>query len=413
MNQVETIVIGAGQAGLAMSRCLTERGVDHVVLERGRVAESWRSERWDSLRLLTPNWQSRLPGWSYRGLDPDGFMTAGEVADHFDGYARSFRAPVHAGVPVLDLKRINRTYRVTTNRGECRAASVVIATGHCQAPFVPSFAERLLPSIKQVGSMTYRNPEQLPKGGVLIVGASSTGVQLAEEIQRSGRPVTLSVGRHTRLPRRYRGRDILWWMDRVGILEERAEDVPDLEAARRQPSLQLAGRDDGSSLDLGILRDAGVRLVGHLSDVANTTARFADNLDQTTEAADAKLARILARIDTFIAEHPRLAAGDAEPIVRHAFGPSPTSIDLESAGIATVVWATGYVRRYPWLNVPVFDEQGEIRHDGGVTPAPGLYVLGLRFLRRRNSNFIDGVGHDARALSDHLVATLATDRLAA
>ncbi len=413
MNRVETIVIGAGQAGLAMSRCLTERGVDHVVLERGRIAESWRSERWDSLRLLTPNWQSRLPGWTYRGLDPDGFMTAAEVADHFDGYARSFQAPVHASVTVLDLKRINGAYRVTTTKGEWRAASVVIATGHCQAPFVPSFAERLSPSIKQVPSMTYRNPEQLPKGGVLIVGASSTGVQLAEEIQRSGRPVTLSVGRHTRLPRRYRGRDILWWMDRVGILEERAEDVPNLEAARRQPSLQLAGRADGSSLDLGILRDAGVRLVGHLSDIANAQSRFADNLDQTTEAADAKLGRILARIDAFIADHPQLAAGDAEPIVRHSFGPSPTSIDLEAAGITTVVWATGYVRRYPWLNVPIFDEHSEIRHDGGVTPAPGLYVLGLRFMRRRNSNFIDGVGHDARALADHLVATLATDRLAA
>ena len=413
MNRVETIIIGAGQAGLAMSCSLTERGVDHVVLERGRIAESWRSGRWDSLRLLTPNWQSRLPGWSYRGPDPDGFMTASEVADHFDGYARSFQAPVRAGVTVLDLKRINGTYRVTTTQGEWSAASAVIATGHTQAPFVPSFAERLSPVIKRLASMAYRNPEQLPTGGVLIVGASSTGVQLAEEIHRSGRPVTLSVGRHTRLPRRYRGRDILWWMDRVGILEERAEDVPDLEAARRQPSLQLAGRADGSSLDLSVLRDSGVRLVGHLSDIAGGEARFVDNLDQTTEAADTKLSRILARIDTFIAEHPQLAAGNAEPIVRHAFGPSPTSIDLESVGIETVVWATGYVRRYPWLNVPVFDVHGEIRHDGGVTPAPGLYVLGLRFMRRRNSNFIDGVGHDARALSDHLVAALATDRLAA
>jgi len=413
MNRVETIIIGAGQAGLAMSRCLTERGVDHVVLERGRIAESWRSERWDSLRLLTPNWQSRLPGWTYRGPDPDGFMTATEVADHFDGYARSFQAPVRTGVAVLDLKRINGAYRVTTTQGEWLAASVVIATGHAQAPFLPSFAHRLSPAIKQVAPMTYRNPGELPEGGVLIVGASATGVQLAEEIQRSGRQVTLSVGRHTRLPRRYRGRDILWWMDRIGILEERAEDVPDLEAARRQPSLQLAGRADGSSLDLGVLRDSGVRLVGHLSDIANTEARFADNLDQTTEAADTKLSRILARIEAFIVEHPQLAAGDAEPIVRHSFGPSPTSIDLESSGIATVVWATGYIRRYPWLNVPVFDEHGEIRHDGGVTPAPGLYVLGLRFLRRRNSNFIDGVGHDARALAEHLVAALATDRLAA
>lgn len=413
MNRVETIVIGAGQAGLAMSRCLTDRGVEHVVLERGRIAESWRSERWDLLRLLTPNWQSRLPGWSYSGPDPDGFMTASEVADHFDGYARSFEAPVHAGVTVLDLKRIEGAYRVTTDQGDWRTASVVIATGHAQAPFVPSFAGRLSPAIAQVAPIAYRNPGQLPEGGVLVVGASATGVQLAEEIQLSGRPVTLSVGRHTRLPRRYRGRDILWWMDRVGILGERAGDVPDLEAARRQPSLQLAGRPDGRSLDLATLRDAGVRLVGHLSDVAGGNARFVDNLDQTTEAADAKLGRILARIDAFIADHPHLAAGDAEPVVRHSFGPSPTRIDLEAAGIATVVWATGYVRRYPWLNVPVFDAKGEIRHDGGVTPAPGLYVLGLRFMRRRNSNFIDGVGHDAAALADHLVATLATDRLAA
>jgi len=414
MKRIPTIVIGGGQAGLAMSRCLYDRGVEHVVLERGRIAESWKSQRFDSLRVLSPNWQTRLPGWSYRGNDPDDFMSAGDVARYLDDYAGSFSSPVQAGVTVRSVVRVGSGYRVVTERDSFEAAAVVIATGHSQAAKVPAFAGQVSPAIEQVTAADYRNPHRLAPGGVLVVGAAAAGVQLADEIHRSGRPVTLAVGKHTRLPRRYRGRDIFWWLDRIGALAERAEDVPDLDAARRQPSLQLVGNDDGRSLDLAALRHAGVRILGRLTSINQSRASFSGDLDRTTVAADAKLDTLIRRIDAFIDDRPQLAVGGRQAIAPLVLSSAAAEIDLQTAGIATVVWATGYMRRYPWLKVPVLDSAGEIIHRGGVTPAPGLYVLGLRFLRRRNSSFIDGVGADARALSDHLIDSLtATHAIAA
>lgn len=262
MRRVTAIIIGAGQAGLAMSHCLTIRGVEHLVLERGRTAERWYSERWDSLRLLSPNWMSRLPGWSYRGDDPDGFMSARDFARYLEAYAQTSRAPVESDTSALSVRRTSVGYLVDTNRGAWLAQVVVIATGHCDIPAVPAMAQHLQPSIRQITPATYRNPEALPKGGVLVVGASATGLQLAEEIQCSGRPVILSVGRHTRLPRQYRGRDIWWWLDRSGVLDETFDNVADRERALRQPAFQLIGGPDHRTLDLAILRNAGVRLVG-------------------------------------------------------------------------------------------------------------------------------------------------------
>jgi putative flavoprotein involved in K+ transport len=404
MKRVHTIVIGAGQAGLAMSRCLRERGVEHVVLERGRVAERWRCERWDSLRLLTPNWQSRLPGHRYSGPDPDGYMTRPEVVAYLGGYARSFAAPVEEGTAVLSVERGGPEYRVVTDRGPWKARNVVIATGYCDVPFVPSLAAQLPPGVVQVVPTRYRRPADLPEGGVLVVGASATGVQLADEIHASGRPVTLAVSRHTRLPRVYRGRDILWWLDAMGVFDETAERVFDIEASRRQPSLQLVGRPDHATLDLPLLERRGVRLVGRALSVAGATVSLADDLVAHTAAADVRLARLLSRIDDFVASTGlSRAVGEAEPFQPFLWpAPAPASIDLRSEGIRTVVWATGFRRRYPWLEVPVLDERGELRHDGGVTPAPGLYVLGLAFQRRRKSSFIDGVGDDARELADRI-----------
>jgi putative flavoprotein involved in K+ transport len=406
MRQTGTIVIGGGQAGLAMSRCLTDLRIDHVVLERGRVAERWRSERWRSLRLLTPNWQTRLPGFRYAGPDPDGYMTMPEVVGFLESYALSFDAPVYGGTTVLAVEPIDAGFVVTTDRGSWRAPTVVIATGYCDQPDVPPMAARLSPDILQLVPSTYRDPQQLPDGGVLIVGASSSGVQLADEIHASGRPVTLAVGRHSRLPRRCRGRDILWWFDAMGIFSEAADQVYDLEISRRQPSLQLVGRPDHASLDLPILQARGVRLVGRLQGIEGTRVAFTDDLVVHTVAADVRLARMLQRIETFASAHG-LDMGSAEPFVPF-FWPAeaPTSIDLRAAGITTVIWATGFRRSYPWLKVPVLDARGEIRHDGGVTPAPGLYVLGLQFLRRRNSSFIDGVGADAAAIAHDLARRL-------
>lgn len=405
MNSIDTLVVGGGQAGLAMSRCLTERGVDHVVLERGRVGERWRRERWDSLRLLTPNWQSRLPGWSYRGPDPAGFMTKDEVADLLDVYAASFSAPVETGVRVTGVERAGSDFLVETEGAEWRAAHVVIATGHCDRPFVPAFAGALSADVVQVTPSEYRNPSSLPAGGVLVVGASATGVQLAEEIQRSGRSVVLAVGRHMRLPRNYRGRDVQWWLDAIGVWDQTIDDVGDIERSRREPSLQLIGSADHRTLDLGVLQDEGVRLVGRAVDAAGATVALAPDLSESLVTADGRLERLLRRIDGYI-ESTGLASevSPAEPVRQIRPSPAPELLDLERAGIRTVLWATGYRRSYPWLRLPVLDPRGEIRHEGGVTPVPGLYVLGLQFLRTRKSSLLDGVGADAAYLADHIAA---------
>lgn len=403
MPSIDTVVIGAGQAGLAMSRCLTERALDHVVLERGRVAERWRSERWDSLRLLTPSWQSRLPGWAYRGPDPDGFMTMPEVISYLEGYARSFDAPVVDETTVVSVAPAEAGFAVTTDQGTWTARNVVVASGQCDVAAVPSTAAGVDAAVHQVTPPRYRNPSQLPAGGVLVVGASATGVQLADEIHRSGRPVTLAVGSHTRLPRRYRGLDIMWWLDRMGVWDTPAREIADVEAARRQPSLQLVGTPSHRDLDLAVLQAAGVRLAGRVVGVDGTRVGFADDLGLTTARADQKLRRLLGDIDRFAAAEG--LSGEIDPADRPAavpVGASPAALDLRRAGITSVVWATGYVQDTSWLHLPVTDERGAIRHHAGITAVPGLYVLGLRLLRTRKSSFIDGVGDDARAIADHL-----------
>ena len=269
MRTTTTVVIGAGHAGLAMSKCLSDRAIDHVVLERGEVANSWRTERWDSLRLLTPNWQSRLPGFGYEGDDPDGYRTMPEVIDFIGRYAQTIDAPVRNGTTVNSLRRANGGYEVQTDQGNWNCRTVVMATGACNTPIVPAVAAQVPKDIVMLTPREYRNPGQLPDGGVLVVGASATGTQLADEIHDSGRPVTMAVGEHIRAPRTYRGKDIEWWMDRAGVLDERYYEVEDLNRARNVPSLQLAGQP--GMLDLNALTAKGVKLV--VAWPASTTAR--------------------------------------------------------------------------------------------------------------------------------------------
>ena len=396
-----------------MSRCLAERSIDHVVLERREVANSWRTERWDSLRLLTPNWQARLPGYAYEHGDPDGFMTMPEVVDFIAGYARAISAPVHTGTTVTSVRRSDGGYRVVTDQGEWQCPTVVLATGAFNLPHVPDFAAAVPSAVSTLTPMEYRHPGELPDGGVLVVGGSATGVQIAREIQCSGRPVTLAVGEHVRGPRVYRGMDIHWWMEAAGVLDERYDEVDDIVRARRVPSMQLAGSPERETFDLNALTNSGVKLVGRLASIKDGGAQFSGSLRNKCALADLKLGRLLDTID----EWATARGMDGEVPPPHRFAPTavpespPLGLDLTSGEIKTIIWTTGFRPDYSWLDVPVLDRKGQIRHDGGVVDSPGMYLIGMPFLRRRKSSFIDGARSDAEDLIVDLAAYL--DRQAA
>ena len=403
-----TVILGAGQAGLAMSRCLANRSIDHVVLERGEVANSWKTERWDSLRLLTPNWQSRLPGFGFEGEDPDGYRTMPETIQFLKRYAEVISAPVQTRTTVTSVRPVDGGYEVVTDGGTWRCRTVVIATGACNIPNVPKVAGAIPAHIDQLTPLQYKNPDQLEDGGVLVVGASATGTQIAHEIQRSGRQVTLAVGEHIRMPRDYRGRDIEWWMDAVGILDEFYRDVDNVVRVRNVPSLQLAGSDDRHDLDLNALTSTGVTLVGRLAGVNDRTAQFSGSLPNQAALSDLKMNRLLDRIDEWASENDL----DGEVEAPRRFEPTRVeknpslATDLSNGAIRTVIWATGFRPDHSWLDVPVFDRKGRVKHDGGVVEAPGLYLMGMPFLRRRKSTLIDGAGDDAQDLSTHLAGYL-------
>ena len=391
-----------------MSRHLSGRSTDHVLLERGEVANSWLTERWDSLHLLTPNWQSRLPGYSYQGDDPDGYMSMPQVVDHLKRYAIMSAAPVQCHTRVSRVCQVDRGYEVTTSQGRWRCRTIVLASGACNVAIVPSLAAGLPLRITSLTPMQYRNPSGLPDGGVMIVGASATGVQLAREIRASGRRVVLSAGEHVRLPRIYRGRDIKWWMDAVGVMDQRYDEVDDLDRARRLPSLQLIGTPERAIVDLNSLRKVGVEIVGRLVGLNDGKAQFSGSLANYCALADLKMNRLLASIDAWLG-----VSGEQDrfpPPCRFEptnLGPQVRlDLDLNDGSISTVIWATGYRPDYSWLDVPVFDRKGRMRHDGGVVSAPGMYAMGLPFMRRRKSSFIDGAGDDAADLAAHLSLSL-------
>jgi putative flavoprotein involved in K+ transport len=404
-QRTETVVIGAGQAGLAISHCLTDLGREHVVLERGGVAQRWRDQRWDSFRLLTPNWHTRLPGHRYRGLDPDGFMSGAEVVAMFEGYAHAFGAPLHVGTTVRRVAPTPAGWRVSSDRGVWMSRNVVVATGPHDVPRIPRLSRQLPPEILQLHASAYRSPATLPDGGVLVVGAGPTGQQLAGELARSGRRVTLAVGRHQRLPRTYRGRDAFWWLDRTGALEETVDERAEVTDPRHPVHPVLAG---GRELGLQELVEDGVVPVGRLRGTDGCRVHLGDDLLKDFLEAERAAARFEAAADAHVLRiglpAPEVAPRPPLRVPEWARQPA-RSIDLRAAGFRTVVWATGYGRNYRWLDAPVFDADGEPIHRRGVTAAPGLFFLGLTWLYRRKSASIDGVGDDAI----HLAETIATD----
>jgi putative flavoprotein involved in K+ transport len=399
-----TVVIGAGHAGLAMSRRLAERSVEHVVFEQGGIGESWRTKRWPGMRLLTPNWMLGLPGQPAEHPDPDGFVAAADVADLLTGYAQRIAAPIRTRTSVRSLRRGRRGYEVRTDEGAWQTDTVVLATGGAAVPVVPPCAAALPRSVTQRTAFDYQGPDSLPDGGVLVVGASATGVQLAAELRHAGRPVTLAVGEHVRLPRTYRSRDVFWWLHATGVLAERYDQIDDLTRVRRLPSPQLVG--SAVPVDLAALVAAGVRLVGRLVGVDRGVARFSGSLRNVCTLADLKQRRFLARADQW-ATAARLD-NDLPPPSRPPPTPTPDrpclELNLADGGVGTVIWATGLRPDHSWLDLPVLDRAERLRHEGGVvTDAPGLYALGLPLLRTRASTYIHGASADTNAVADHLL----------
>lgn len=391
------VIVGAGHSGLAVSRVLSEQSIEHVVLERGEVANTWKTERWDSLRLLTPNWLTRLPGMEYDGEDPDGFMPVAELVEFIERYAAFVDAPVHARTTVTSITAAGDEYLVETDAGSWLTPAVVLASGAFNRPNVPAVAASLPAGLDQITPFDYKRPDPLKPGRVLVVGASATGLQLADELLRSGREVTVAVGEHVRMPRTYRDRDIMYWLDQLGRHDERFDEIDDLLRARHVPSPQLVGTPEKADLDLNALTDRGATLVGRFGAVSDGKAAFAGSLRNVCNLADLKLKRLLNTID-------QQGGFDAGP------RPEPTRVDdprvlIDLAEFDTVLWATGFRADYSWLNLDVLDRKGEVRHDGGVIRnAPGLYRVGLNFLRRRKSSFIHGAEDDAREIVEHVLA---------
>jgi putative flavoprotein involved in K+ transport len=405
-QEIEVLVVGAGQAGVAMSEHLNGYGVPHLVLERHRIAERWRSERWDSLVANGPAWHDRFPGLEFAGLDPDEFASKEQVADYFVTYAEKIGAPVRCGVEVTHVsKNTGRPgFRVETSDGVIDARYVVAATGPFQRPVIPA----IVPSsagLLSIHSSSYRNPRQLPDGAVLVVGAGSSGVQIAAELRQSGRPVYLSVGPHDRPPRRYRGRDFVWWL---GVLGKWEAATPPLGA--EHVTIAVSGANGGQTVDFRALAASGIQLVGRAvsfdDSFGHGTMRFAADLGENIANGDANYLSLLAEADAYISRNGLDLP--AEPDA-HVLGPEPEcvtspvrSLDLARAGITSVVWATGFTADYGWLDVDAFDSNGKPSHQRGVSSEPGVYFLGLPWQSRRGSSFIWGVWHDAKYLADHI-----------
>jgi putative flavoprotein involved in K+ transport len=399
----EVVVVGAGQSGVAMSEHLTRAGISHVVLERARIAERWRSERWDSLVANGPAWHDRFPGLEFEGFDPDAFVPKEAVADYFVAYAKKFNAPIRTGVEVISVTKLSTDagFLVETSAGEIRARYVVAATGPFQKPAIPPVVPASA-TIHQLHSSDYHNPEQLPDGGVIVVGAGSSGVQIAADLKRAGKDVYLSVGEHDRPPRRYRGRDNVWWLGVLGKW-----DLATPPAGAEHVTIAVSGFDGGKTVDFRDLANSGITLLGLTSSYENGVLKFADDLERNITRGDTNFLSVLNEADEFIKQNHLDLPLEPEA---HILGPMPDAavnpireLDLAKAGITTILWATGYALDYSWLQVPgAINDLGKPAHQRGVSNASGLYFLGQAWLSRRGSAFIWGVWHDAKFLTDQI-----------
>jgi len=403
-ERVAVAVVGGGQAGLATSYLLKSRGVDHVVLEKNRAAHAWRSERWDSFCLVTPNWQCTLPGFPYRGADPDGFMVKDEIVAYLEAYAASFEPPLREGTAVSKLTRDDRGFVLATDAGEIVAGQVVVATGGYHRTTLPRLAEHFNPAVTQLHSSAYKNPAALPPGDVLVVGSGQSGAQIAEDLHLAGRRVHLCTGSAPRCARFYRGRDVVAWLDRLGYYELTVDRHPLKEGVRANANHYVTGRDGGRDIDLRAFARDGMQLYGRLTGVHGTRLTFGDDLAANLDHADAVAESIKDTIDAFIAQHGIDAPPEARYTPVWTPGEPVRELDYARAGIAAVIWCIGYGSDYRWIEVPVFDGHGYPRHRRGVTSEPGLYFVGLPWLYTWGSGRFSGVARDAAYIVDCIEA---------
>ncbi len=404
VNEVDTLIIGGGQAGIAMSEHLSAQGVPHLIVERNRIAERWRSERWDSLVANGPAWHDRFPNMTFPNIDPDGFVTAGGIVDYLTAYCEQIKAPIHCGVEVTALhhKPDGSGFRAETSEGVIEARNVVAATGPFQRPIIPTVVPAEA-GITQIHSASYRNPAQLPEGAVLVIGAGSSGVQIADELRRAGKTVYLAVGPHDRPPRRYRGKDFVWWLGALGMWNAEA-----IQPGMEHVTIAVSGARGGHTVDFRALAADGITLVGRAEAFENGVMRFADDLARNIALGDANLLAMMDAADAYIAREG--LDWPEEPEAR-AMLPDPTCVtnplrelDLAKAGVTSIVWATGYALDFGWMKIDAFDAKGLPKHKKGVAEVPGLYFLGLAWLSRRASPFIWGVWHDAAYLAQQIAA---------
>lgn len=401
-NHYSVVIVGGGQAGLSTSYCLKEKGVDHIIFEKNRIAHSWRSKRWDSFCLVTPNWQCQLPGFFYPGSDPQGFMKKDEIVQYIEAYAASFDPPVKEGVTVSSLRKSDTqgNFEVTTSMGEFTADQVVVATGGYHVPKIPKIAERLPEYIVQLHSSEYRNPESLPDKGVLVVGTGQSGCQIAEDLHLAGKQVHLCVGSAPRSPRRYRGKDVVDWLDQMGYYDLSIDEHPQKEKVRTRTNHYVTGRDGGREIDLRQFALEGMKLHGRLKEISGSKLEFWSDLKQNLDQADAVAESIKKTIDGFIEKHQIDAPTD--PPYTPVWEPleNITKIDYEEENIGAVIWCTGYHSDFRWIEVPVFDGKGYPGHKRGVTQIAGLYFLGLPWLYTWGSGRFSGIARDAAYLAD-------------
>ncbi|MCA1682421.1 MAG: NAD(P)/FAD-dependent oxidoreductase [Actinobacteria bacterium] len=398
----DTVVIGGGQAGLAMSAELQQRGREHVVLERRQVGERWRTERWESLRFQFPNWSLQLPGYAYSGDDPDGFAHWREILRVIEDYAASTRGPVREQTEVTELRTEDGGFALFVPDGTIHARRVVVAAGPFQRPRTPQLSDGIEPSVLQTDPTRYRRPEELPDGAVLVVGSGASGCQIADELLRAGRTVFLSVSRHRRVPRRFRGKDVYWWLDQMGRFAQTIDSFP---GRQWPPSTVVTGASGGYDVNVRQMAADGIRVLGRVVGASDHALAVARNANEILDEADAAFVGFLAAAREFAASNPDVGLAEEAP-TESAELPATVaeieSLDLRRENVAAIVWATGYDYDYGWLRVPVWDAQGRPLQWRGVTHVPGLYFLGLHWMHTFKSGLLSGVGSDAEYLAEHM-----------